>query len=446
MNFSRFCSGLLATALLLLAGCSTKKAKPRLGEVERYPSLETVYPKYTNEKIKVELLATVDPFEKADLCSQVQGEVKNLSPKIDIDYPIHKGETLVTLDVPGLKAELEGKSFAVQHAHNLKIMAEKAREVAMKEVQEAQAKVKRYDAEVSFRELQYKRVRTLAARDTVSQQLKEEQALQLDAARAALDEAKTLIATKTARLDAAKTDVEVAMSRQKVADADLDLAKAKVNFATITAPFDGVITKRWVDNGATIKDPTMPLLTVMHTDVVRVLVDVPERYVPSIRAKEGRSSNGHGNEVQLQISCLAKDWKPSQGYVPEITRIGPALDSRTRLLRAEIHLPNPGRVLKPGMTGKAVVILDDGKKKRLTIPSTALVRVGKEMRVYYIANPRGNPLHGEVQSTVVTLGLDDGKTVEIKSGLTSKELVIAKGNGVLPEGTAIAVNLRETKH
>jgi hypothetical protein len=98
------------------------------------------------------------------------------------------------------------------------------------------------------------------------------------------------------------------------------------------------------------------------------------------------------------------------------------------------------------MTGKAVVILDDGTTKRLTIPSTALVRVGKEMRVYYIDNPRGTPLHGEVRASVVTLGRDDGKTVEIKSGLTPQQLVIAKGNGVLGEGTAIAVKLRETKH
>src|SRR5262249_49504712 len=114
--------------------------------------------------------------------------------------------------------------------------------------------------------------------------------------------------------------------------------------------------------------------------------------------------------------------------------------------RAEIHVPNTGGLLRPGMTGKAVVILDDGQKERLTIPSTALVRVDKEMRVYYIDNPRGSPLHGEVHAAVVTLGLDNGKTVEIKSGLTPEHLVIAKGNGVLGEGTAIAVKLRQTKH
>jgi RND family efflux transporter MFP subunit len=395
----------------------------------------------------VDLLATVEPFEKAELCSQVQGEVVKLPREVDIDYPITKGQTLVTLDVPALKAELQSKSTMQVQARNLKQQAEKARDVALKEVEEAKARIKRYDAEVDFRELQYKRVRSLAARETVSQQLKEEQMLQLDAARAALEEAKALIATKNARLEAARAEVEVASSRETVAKADYELTQAKVNFATIKAPFNGVITKRWVDNGATIKDPSVPLLTVMRTDIVRVLVDIPERYVPFVRAKEGRSAQGHGNKVQIQINSTAdKIWTPPQGFVPEITRVGPALDNRTRLLRAEIHVPNTGGLLRPGMTGKAVVILDDGQKERLTIPSTALVRVGKEMRVYYIDNPRGSPLHGEVHATVVTLGLDNGKTVEIKSGLTTQHLVIAKGNGVLGEGTAIAVKLRPTKH
>src|SRR5262249_54767345 len=155
-------------------------------------------------------------------------------------------------------------------------------------------------------------------------------------------------------------------------------------------------------------------------------------YVSSVRAKEGRSAQEHGNKVQIEIRTTSgKLWTPPKGFVPEITRVGPALDNRTRLLRAEIHVPNTGGLLRPGMTGKAVVILDDGQKERLTIPSTALVRVDKEMRVYYIDNPRGSPLHGEVHAAVVTLGLDNGKTVEIKSGLTPEHLVIAKGNGVL---------------
>jgi RND family efflux transporter MFP subunit len=435
----------VAAAGLLLAGCNARPAKPKLGEVERLPSLETVYPKYTSEKITVDLLATVEPFEKADLCSQVQGEVKNLGPDIDIDRRIFKGQPLLTLDIPAITAELHSKETMVVQANNLRTQAGKALEVAGREVREAEARLKRSEADLEYRSLQVNRVRKLAARDTVSQQLREEAELQLAATESALDEAKALVATKNARLESARAEVAVAQSKIKVAEAERDLQQKKVNFATIRAPFDGVITRRWVDNGAVIKDPGAPLLTVMRTDIVRVLVDVPERYVPLIRASEGSSARGPGNEVQLHITSLSKEWKPPAGVIPRITRIGPALDPVTRLLRAEIHVKNLDGQLRPGMTGRATVVLEDGRK-RLTIPSTALVRVGKEIRVYYIADPHGNPLQGEVKATVVSLGLDNGKTVEVKSGLSSNELVIAKGNGVLAQGTAIAVKLRETKH
>ena len=65
MYLPRITPHLVAAALVLLAGCSpSKKAKPRLGEVERLPSLETVHPQFTSEPVKIEVLATVEAFEE----------------------------------------------------------------------------------------------------------------------------------------------------------------------------------------------------------------------------------------------------------------------------------------------------------------------------------------------------------------------------------------------
>ena len=84
----------------------------------------------------------------------------------------------------------------------------------------------------------------------------------------------------------------------------------------------------------------------------------------------------------------------------------------------------------------------------MAVPSTALVRVGDEIRVYYLDElTKDEPPRGKVKSAAVTLGLDDGQTVEIKSGLTGKERVIARGNGVVREGeTVLAVAARERTH
>jgi RND family efflux transporter MFP subunit len=444
MKLARWHLGGWAVVLGLLAGCTTRPARPKLGEVERLPSLETIYPRYVRDPIKVDLLATVEPFEKADLYSQVQGEVRDLAEQMDIDRSVRKGETLVQLYIPALQAERESKDALRKQARDLKAQAEKTKEVAAREVTEARAQIARYKADLDFRELALRRTRELVAKGTLQPQLQEEAELQRNSARAALEAARALALTKEARLEAARAEVQVAASKIEVAEADYRLLDAKVRYAEIKAPFDGVITRRLVDNGATIKDTSTPLFTVVRSDKVRVLVDVPERYVPLIRADQGGSGRGDGNRVRLHFAAFGQEWKP-EGGPARITRVAPSLDATTRLLRAEVHVKNDG-YLRPGMTGRATVILDDGKTERLTIPSTALVRVGNQMKVYYIADPHGQPLRGQVKAAVVTLGLDNGKTVEIKSGLTSKELVIAKGNGVLPEGTAIAVDLRETKH
>jgi RND family efflux transporter MFP subunit len=451
MAIAKRLPALLAAGLLALVGCESKPARPRLGEVERLPSLETVKPRRIKEKITVDdLLATVEAYEKADLCSQVQGDVKDLDyAKVDIGKPVTKGQVLARLDVPALVAEMKSKEALRTQAQNLKNQADKAVEVSDEELKEARLRVKRAHIDLEDRQLKLKRVRELVAKKALQPQLEEEAVLQRSSAQVGLEESRAQVVTKTVKLEAARAEVKTAASRVEVAEADYKLARAKVELATIRAPFNGVITKRWVDNGATIKDPTTPLFTVMRTDMVRVLIDVPERYVPLIRSAETTTSLEIPNEVDLFFPALDKDWKPVEAP-PRITRTARSLDMSTRTLRCEVHLGNvrkhESNTLKPGMTGKAKVVLDDGTRARLTIPSTALVRVGPEIRVYYIDKPHGDPLRGEVKATVVTLGLDNGKTVEVLSGLTDDQLVIAKGNGVLGEGTAIAVELRETKH
>jgi len=207
----------------------------------------------------------------------------------------------------------------------------------------------------------------------------------------------------------------------------------------VRAPFDGVVTKRWVDRGAMVKDPAIPLLTVMRTDTVRVLVDIPERDVPLLNATEQNPNpDGKGDPAELRLPALG-----ARIFSGHITRIASALDPATRTMRAEVHLDNRQGVLRPGMYGTAMVLLDQ-RDSALTVPSTALVRRGDKVELFYVADVKGEPPRGVARRLEVELGLDDGKRVEIRSGLTGKELIIAKGNGVVREGdTVVAVSPQE---
>jgi RND family efflux transporter MFP subunit len=186
-----------------------------------------------------------------------------------------------------------------------------------------------------------------------------------------------------------------------------------------------------VDAGATVKDASMPLLTVVEIDVVRVLLDVPERDVPFLGA------GTKGNSALLHIPALAI--KAPQGFAGSVSRTAGALDPATRTMRVEIHLKNPAGDLRPQMTGKATVILDK-RDSVLTVPSTALVRVENKLFVKCLDHAEGNPPKGLVKRVEVEVGLDDGRRVEIRSGLRGDEWVVAKSNSAVRVGEwAVAV-------
>jgi RND family efflux transporter MFP subunit len=373
------------------------------------------------------LTATLDAFEKADLCAQVRGVVTHIAPDIDIGRVIQPGETLVVLDIPDLRADHEHKIALREQADKLRAQAEHNRSVAAAELTEAQAQEQRYQADLKFRELQHRRLVELSKRETVQPQLSEESLMQRDAAQAALSAALAQIQTKKSRLLAAEGEVEVAQSRVKAAEAAAKQAATLVDFAAIRAPFAGIITKRWVDRGVTIKDPGMPLLTVMRIDRIRVILDVPEREAPLLHAG--------ATPARLHIPAL-----PDTHIEGRVTLLAGALDPATRTMRVEIHLDNPDRRLRPQMTGTARLVLAR-HEDALTVPSSALVRSGDQAEVFFIDAPKGNPPRGVVKRAVVEMGLDDGLRVEIRKGLTGSERIITKGNSLVRVGeTAIAAD------
>lgn len=433
----------LAPALVFL-GCGQKENKAKLAPDDRLPRLETVQPTRSLLPVRIELSATVEPLERADLCARVPGTVDHLPADVDIGRRITKGEELIHLAVPELDAMLEHKKALLEQAKRQKVQAEEACVVSSKEYAETEKQLKRYVAELTLKKLEHERVTELVRRNATQPERVQETQRSLEVAQATFDAARAGLETRQAKIKAADADLQVADSKIRVAEAEVTNLTAQVSYATIKAPFDGVITKRWVDRGATIKDAGAALLTVMHTDTVRVLVDIPERHVPLVNAREQKpNENGQGDQVTLRIPALHEAEDEGE-FTGTICRIASALDPATRTMRAEVHIPNPKGQLRPGMQGTAVVLLDE-RYDVLTVPSTALVR-GRNNRVevFIVVDPSGDPPRGMTRRVPVELGLDDGRRVQIRKGLKGTERVVAKGNGVVREGeVVIAVPLRE---
>jgi RND family efflux transporter MFP subunit len=377
--------------------------------------------------VRIEVTAQVEAMEKADLCARVPGLIETLQPdgsrpETDIGGKTRENQPLLKVAVPELEAEL----------HLKEAMADQARKqltLADKELTEARELERRYEAEYKQRKAKHERTAKLVQSGSLQPETAEETLSQMEAADAAWRSSRAAIETKQANLKVAETRIAVATR-------EAERLAVLVGYATVRAPFDGVVTRRLVDRGAMVKDTATPVLTVMRTDKVRVLLDIPERSVPLVNATDRNPNpNGRGDLVTLKIAALS-ELVPGGEFTGPIEKLGVALDPVTRTMRAEVHLDNRAGHLRPGMYGTASVLLEE-LYNVITVPSTALVRRDGKIVVYCVEIENQETMVGRARVKEVKLGFDDGKRVQIREGLSGDELVIAKGNGVIHEGDEV---------
>jgi RND family efflux transporter MFP subunit len=290
--------------------------------------------------------------------------------------------------------------------------------------------------------LRFGRIRELVRQRAQDVQVEQEATKQLESAEAALAANRATTLKRQAKVEAAVSEVELAGQKVRGAEAEVRRLNVLIGFATITAPFDGVITRRWVDPGAIIKDPGATLLTLMQIDRIRVLIDVPQRDVPYLNAREQNPNpDGRGDSVIVRMPALRDG--AIQGY---ITRVSRSLDPVTRTMRAEIELDNKDFVLQPGMYGSASVLVED-RPSVLTLPASSLMRRGEGLvEVYQVAHVTGDgdERRGVLKRLPVVLGIDDGKEVEIRSGIKDDDLIVLRATGVMrADETVLAISDRE---
>jgi membrane fusion protein (multidrug efflux system) len=179
-------------------------------------------------------------------------------------------------------------------------------------------------------------------------------------------------------------------------------------YETITAPFDGIVTARYIDPGHLVPANTTPgtpgngaIITVSRMAPLRVFAYVPQNIAPFVKDGEAATITARGYA--------------GQKFTGTITRHPEALSPDTRTMLVEVDLPNENQVLYPGMYATAEFTVAMGTGSPM-IPDDALVfRDGK----VYVPVVRNNQLH----LAEVTLGYDNGQMVEITSGINPSDKV-----------------------
>jgi RND family efflux transporter MFP subunit len=221
-------------------------------------------------------------------------------------------------------------------------------------------------------------------------------------AKANYERAKQLFAQKfisQAGLDKAQADYKVALAQAAASEAGAGQASLAHGYTSVIAPYGGVVAARLVEVGEMVM-PGKPLMTGFDPSEMRVVVSVPQYKLADI---------GGRPEVSVEVPSLNRWIKAASATVQ------PIADARTHTTQVRVYLPANEPNVYPGMFVRAHFVI--GKAKKLTIPSSAVLRRSEVVAVYVVDEKGGMKLRQ------VRLGEPSDGLVEVLAGLKTGEQV-----------------------
>jgi RND family efflux transporter MFP subunit len=204
------------------------------------------------------------------------------------------------------------------------------------------------------------------------------------------------------------------------AQANVNRLQQMVDFERIYAPFDGVITARYIDNGQLINagaSTNQQLFQESQVSVLRVYVSVPQTDTRGIK---------HGMPAQLALSEF-----PKQTFMGHVVRTSDSIDPSTRTLLVEVDVDNPKGALIPGSFGEVTFHFNGGVPS-LLVPVPTLIFQSQGLQVATVEN-------GKVKLVSITVGQNDGTAVEVVNGLSPDAEIIQNPPDSLVNGEAVRV-------
>ncbi len=210
-----------------------------------------------------------------------------------------------------------------------------------------------------------------------------------------------------------RQEYDAVQARFRVAEAAVVEAQTMLDYASVTAPFAGLITRKFVDLGD-LAAPGKALLELESQDKLRFEADVPEALIGRIKL---------GDKFPVRMS------DGPQSVVGTVAEIFPTADAVSRTFRVKLDLPASPN-LRGGQFGRTAVPLTEITS--VFVPASALVQRG-QMEIVFVAE------NGRAQLRLVKSGKRVGDEVEILSGLSANEQVVVSGAGSLLDGQPIEI-------
>jgi len=195
-------------------------------------------------------------------------------------------------------------------------------------------------------------------------------------------------------------------------------SETMLEYTSIAAPFDGIITQKPANTGD-LATPGKPLLRIEGENNLQIITDIPEAMIHRIK---------HGDVLKAEIPAT------NTRVTGHVTEISPISDPSSRTSPIKIQIES-GPELRSGQFAR--VTLAEKETKTLAIPKTAILNYGQLERVFVAENDTANLRL--VRSGRPLAGPDNIELVEILSGLDLGDTVIISGNSTLQSGQPLSI-------
>ena len=405
---------LIATASLIVlalavTSCNRNgKAEGRSPEAVSLPTVAVAKARAQDLSKNVVLTAEFRPYQEIDVMAKVSGYVKQI--RVDAGDRVRQGELLAILEIPEMADDLARAKAAVDRS--------------TAEVARAEDEINRAESAHQISHLSHERLAEVSRKrpGLVAQQ--------------EIDDAHGKDLGAEAQLAAAKSNRSAALQQVDVNKAELAKVNTMHDYTRVTAPFAGVITKRFADTGSMIQAGTasqtqaMPLVRLSQNSLLRLTLPAPESVVPTIHV---------GQQVDVKVPSL------NRTFPGKVSRFADIVQMSTRTMDTQVDVPNPNLVLIPGMYAEVTLSLSK-RNAALSIPLSAVYSTGSDepspaeqssssaasSGMVMLVNP-----DQRVEVRKVTLGIETADLVEVRSGLKEGDLVIIGNRASLQPGQQV---------
>jgi RND family efflux transporter MFP subunit len=387
----------LAPLLAVLSGCSTRGVS-QTPSVTETPVVVTAS-KAARCNLSGTLILTAEfiPYQEIDVMAKVAGYVKSID--VDMGDRVRAGQLIATLEVPEMADDMARAQAAVDQAEA--------------QVTTAQRELQRSKSSHDIAHVYYTRIEDVAKREPGLLPRQE------------IDEVHSRDLVAEAQVETAEANLRSAEQHTRVTQAELARLKTLYRYTGISAPFSGVVTKRYANTGSMIQAGTasqsqaMPLVRLSQNDLLRLILPVPEYAVSDVRI---------GGLVRVRVLSANKTLNG------RVTRFADKVQVSTRTMDTEVDVPNPKLDLVPGMYAE-VTLTTAQHTGVVAVPPDAVDESGEAPAVYAV------DASGTVHVSPVRIGLRTPHLLEILSGVDEGQTVIVGRRTGIREGQRVNVKI-----